>query len=407
MGGWDEQKDAAWSSADDKTRERDEARCGETGSVGAGDDRAWDDAETEDVEAACVDEARNGNAARDGRAAWDDAAWDDDAAWEDDAAWDGDEAASGDEAGGLMSWTVEPAEAGLRLDRYVTERAGAAGISRTQVQEWIRAGRVTVNGRTSKPNAKTAPGDVVELRLPPPEPAGTEPEPIPLDIVYEDADLIVVNKPRGMVVHPAAGHPRGTLVNALLYHCKDLSGIGGVTRPGIVHRIDRDTSGLLVAAKNDLAHASLAEQLKAHAVERRYVALCHGTVPHDRGTIDAPIGRDERDRKKFTVTSRGGKRAVTRFRVLERFREHTLVELELETGRTHQIRVHMRYIGHPLVGDPVYGKRGADSLGIAGQALHAGVLGFRHPRTGEWMTFRRPVPEDMARALERLRRAEG
>jgi len=334
--------------------------------------------------------------------------WDEnnDAAWspadaEADEAWDEEEESD------VMAWTVAPGEAGERLDRYVTERAGAAGASRTQIQEWIRAGRVTVNGRTAKPNAKTAPGDVIELRLPPPEPAGTEPEPIPLDVVYEDADVIVVNKPRGMVVHPAAGHPRGTLVNALLYQCRDLSGIGGVMRPGIVHRIDRDTSGLLVAAKNDLAHASLAEQLKAHAVERRYVALCHGDLPHDRGTIDAPIGRDERDRKKFAVTSRGGKRAVTRFRVLERFRNHTLVELELETGRTHQIRVHMKYIGHPLVGDPVYGKRGADPLGIIGQALHAGVLGFRHPRTGEWMSFRRPMPEDMVQALEQLRRVEG
>jgi len=300
-------------------------------------------------------------------------------------------------------WRVGAAEADERLDRHVTDRLNDAGISRTQVQEWIREGRVTVNGRTAKPNARTAEGDLIEVRLPEPEPLDVVPEPIPLDIVYEDADVIVINKPRGMVVHPAAGHVRGTVVNALLYHCRDLSGINGVMRPGIVHRIDKDTSGLLMAAKNDLAHVSLAEQLKAHTVVRRYVALCHGVLPHNRGTIEAPIGRDARERKMFTVTDKGGKHAVTHFTVLERFRGFTLVELRLETGRTHQIRVHMKHIGHPLVGDPVYGPRSGQTLGLRGQALHAGVLGFRHPRTGELMTFSRPMPEDMERAVRGLR----
>jgi 23S rRNA pseudouridine1911/1915/1917 synthase len=308
-----------------------------------------------------------------------------------------------DEEDRVLAWTVEESEAGRRLDRHATDRIGDPAVSRTQVQEWIRQGLVTVNGRPARPNDKVAAGDAVAVKMPEPEPLQAEPEAIPLDIVFEDRDVIVINKPRGMVVHPAAGHAHGTVVNALLHHCRDLSGINGVMRPGIVHRIDKDTSGLLMAAKNDLAHASLAEQLKAHTVVRRYTALVHGELPHDRGTIDAPIGRDPKDRKLFAVTERGGKRAVTHFDVLERFAGYTYVRLQLETGRTHQIRVHMKYIGHPLVGDPVYGGRGRRALGMAGQALHAGVLGFVHPRTGQALEFSAPIPPDMEAALHALR----
>jgi len=312
-----------------------------------------------------------------------------------------------DEDDRVLEWTVTAEQADMRLDKHVAEALAQAmpeeGVSRSQVQEWIRAGYVTLNNSAAKPNAKLAAGDRVTVVVPEPESAEIVPENIPLDIVYEDSDVIVINKPRGMVVHPAAGHTSGTVVNALLYHCKDLSGINGVLRPGIVHRIDKDTSGLLMAAKNDHAHLSLAAQLKEHAVNRRYSAIVHGVIPHDKGIIDAPLGRDPHDRKLFTVTDKGGKRAVTHFFVAERFRDYTFVELKLETGRTHQIRVHMKYIGHPLVGDPVYGGKAAKALGMKGQALHAGVLGFRHPRTGEWLEFSAPLPEDMRRLLDILR----
>ncbi|WP_276356011.1 RluA family pseudouridine synthase [Cohnella caldifontis] len=302
------------------------------------------------------------------------------------------------------SWTVEDGQAGERADKHITDAMGDPAVSRSQVQEWIRGGLATVNGLAIKPNARVAAGDLVEVTIPEPEPVEIVPENIPLDIVYEDGDVIVMNKPRGMVVHPAAGHPSGTIVNALMYHCRDLSGINGVMRPGIVHRIDKDTSGLLMAAKNDLAHASLAAQLKEHSVTRRYQAIAYGIIPHDRGTIDAPLGRDPHDRKLYTVTEKGGKRAVTHFAVAERFPpDYTFVELRLETGRTHQIRVHMKYIGFPLVGDPVYGGRAGRTLGMSGQALHAGVLGFDHPRTGERLEFSAPLPEDMEHALAILR----
>jgi 23S rRNA pseudouridine1911/1915/1917 synthase len=293
-------------------------------------------------------------------------------------------------------------EAGERLDKAVTECLEEGFASRTQVQEWIKAGAVTVNGRPAKPNYKLSAGDEIAIDIPEPEAAVIGAEPIPLDVAYEDGDVIVINKPRGMVVHPAPGHYSGTVVNALMYHCKDLSGINGVLRPGIVHRIDKDTSGLLMAAKNDLAHASLAAQLKAHTVTRKYIALVHGNVPHDRGTVDAPIGRDPKDRKMFTVTDRGSKHAVTHFAVMERFGDYTLLELQLETGRTHQIRVHMKYIGHPLAGDPVYGR--SKTIGLGGQALHAAVLGFKHPRTGEHLQFEAPIPADMERELDILRK---
>ena len=301
---------------------------------------------------------------------------------------------------GPLEWDVPEEEAGERIDKTVTDRLGD-GFSRSQVQQWIRDGLVTVNGVAVKPNYKTAAGDWIAVRIPDPVELDVAPEPIPLDVVYEDRDVIVVNKPRGMVVHPAPGHLSGTLVNALLHHCRDLSGINGVLRPGIVHRIDKDTSGLLVAAKNDVAHAALAEQLKHHTVTRKYIAIVHGNVPHDRGTVDAPIGRDPQDRKLFTVIHKNGKRAVTHFTVTERFGDFTMLELRLETGRTHQIRVHMKFIGHPLVGDPLYGRNRRKLM--EGQALHAAVLGFTHPRSGTYMEFEAPLPEDMRALADFLR----
>ncbi|GGG10067.1 putative RNA pseudouridine synthase YlyB [Paenibacillus abyssi] len=300
-----------------------------------------------------------------------------------------------------MEWTVAEEFAGERLDKYVTESLEDGMASRTQVQDWIKNGQVIVNEKTVKPNYKVSEGDTVSVTIPEPESAEIVPEAIPLQVAYEDSDVIVINKPRGMVVHPALGHSSGTVVNALMFHCKDLSGINGMLRPGIVHRIDKDTSGLLMAAKNDLAHHSLAEQLKEHTVTRKYIALAHGNLPHDQGTIDAPIGRDPHDRKLFAVTGRNGKHAVTHFRVLERFGDYTLMELQLETGRTHQIRVHMKYIGHPLAGDPVYGR--SKTIALKGQALHAAVLGFEHPRTGEQLQFEAPLPEDMEQVLSALR----
>lgn len=272
--------------------------------------------------------------------------------------------------------------------------------SRSQVQQWIKDGFVTVNGKTVKANYKCSVGDEVVIALPEPEPLDVEPEEMDLDIYYEDADVLVVNKPRGMVVHPAPGHMRGTLVNGLLAHCKDLSGINGVLRPGIVHRIDKDTSGLLMVAKNDMAHESLVNQLVNKTVTRKYKAIVHGVIPHDYGTIDAPIGRDKHDRQSMAVVE-DGKEAVTHFRVLERFSNFTFIECQLETGRTHQIRVHMKYIGYPLAGDPKYGPK--KTLPIDGQALHAGVLGFTHPRTGEYLEFEAPLPPEFEQLLHMLR----
>nr|WP_246120418.1 RluA family pseudouridine synthase [Cohnella terricola] len=298
-----------------------------------------------------------------------------------------------------FEWRIEEDQAGERADKHIASMLADKSVSRSQVQEWIRIGAITVNGEPAKANAKLAAGALIRVALPEPEPLEASPENIPLDVVYEDGDVIVINKPRGMVVHPAAGHPSGTVVNALLYHCKDLSGINGVMRPGIVHRIDKDTSGLLMVAKNDLAHASLAEQLKEHSVTRKYRALVYGVMQHDKGTIDAPIGRANHDRKLYVVTDKNSKHAVTHFTVSERFDEYTLLDLRLETGRTHQIRVHMKYIGFPLVGDPVYGGKSGRTLGMSGQALHAEILGFKHPRTGEYLEFSAPIPEDMEHAI--------
>lgn len=303
----------------------------------------------------------------------------------------------------LMEWKVEDRYAKERVDKHIAEMMTDRSVSRSQVQEWIRIGAIMVNGLQVKPNSKLGAGDHIVVTFPEPEPLEAQPENIPLEIVYEDSDVVVINKPRGMVVHPAVGHPNGTVVNALLYHCKDLSGINGVMRPGIVHRIDKDTSGLLMVAKNDLAHASLAEQLKEHTVNRRYSALVYGVMQHDKGTIDAPIGRANHDRKLYVVTDKNSKHSITHFAVIERFEEYTLLELKLETGRTHQIRVHMKYIGFPLVGDPVYGGKSGRTLGMTGQALHAGVLGFDHPRTGEYMEFTAPIPEDIEHSLTILR----
>ncbi|MGG0718901.1 RluA family pseudouridine synthase [Robertmurraya massiliosenegalensis] len=272
--------------------------------------------------------------------------------------------------------------------------------SRTQVQAWIKEGHVLVNGKQIKTNYKSSLHDKIEIMIPDPEELDVIPEEMDLDIYYEDKDVIVVNKPKGMVVHPAPGHLTGTLVNGLMAHCKDLSGINGVLRPGIVHRIDKDTSGLLMVAKNDYAHEHLVNQLVEKTVTRKYRAVVHGNIPHDYGTINAPIARDPKERQSMTVVD-NGKHAVTHFQVLERFNDFTFVECQLETGRTHQIRVHMKYIGYPLAGDPKYGPR--KTIDFGGQALHAGVLGFVHPRSGEYSEFEAPLPQDFVELLDKLR----
>ena len=289
-------------------------------------------------------------------------------------------------------------EAGIRLDKAV---ADLTELSRQRANEAIKAGRILVNGKPVKAKYAVKVGDVISYEVPQEEVLDYQAEDIPLEIIYQDDDLAVVNKPQGMVVHPSAGHSSGTLVNALMYHIKDLSSINGVVRPGIVHRIDKDTSGLLMIAKNDQAHQALAEELKAQKSLRQYVALVHGNLPRDRGVIEAPIGRSDKDRKKQAVTAKG-KPALTRFQVLERFGDYTLVELQLETGRTHQIRVHMAYIGHPIAGDPTYGPR--KTLAGNGQSLHARTLGLTHPRTGELMTFEAELPEVFQETVAKLRR---
>ncbi|WP_409305352.1 RluA family pseudouridine synthase [Peribacillus sp. SCS-155] len=298
------------------------------------------------------------------------------------------------------SYTIEEAQKGERIDKALSTLNQE--WSRSQVQPWIKEGHVLVNGTPVKTNYKCSIGDKVEILIPELEVLDAMPEEMDLDIYYEDEDVLVVNKPRGMVVHPAPGHTTGTLVNGLMAHCKDLSGINGVMRPGIVHRIDKDTSGLLMVAKNDMAHENLVQQLVDKTVTRKYKAIVHGNIPHDFGTIDAPIGRDKKDRQSMTVTEENSKHAVTHFRVLERFKDFTFVECQLETGRTHQIRVHMKYIGYPLAGDPKYGPR--KTLEIDGQALHAGVLGFIHPRTKEYKEFEAPLPKVMEDLVDYLRK---
>ena len=299
---------------------------------------------------------------------------------------------------------ARPEDAGRRVDAILAEQL--VGQTRSGVQRLITAGAVMCNGGEVAKNHKVLPGEIFTVDVPEPEPDHAVAQEIPLDIVYEDADLIVINKPQGMVVHPAAGHSDGTLVNALLHHCgESLSGVGGVLRPGIVHRIDRDTSGLLVVAKNDDAHHGLAAQLADHTMYRVYNAVLVGTPNPETGTVNAPIGRDPRERKRMAVTSRGGKHAVTHYRVLERYLGYSLVECRLETGRTHQIRVHMASIGHPVAGDTVYGAR-RDPLGLEGQCLHARELSFLHPRTGERMTFQTELPDYFKTLLTRLDRTK-
>lgn len=336
---------------------------------------------------------------------------------------DGDD---GDERGPWqteITFDIEPFHAGERLDAFLASRRDL-GLSRSHLQRLIAEGLVTIDGEETKASYRLKPGDAVTVSVPFPEPLAAEPEAIPLDVVYEDADLIVINKPRGMVVHPAPGHAGGTLVNALLAHCETLSGIGGVCRPGIVHRLDKDTSGVMVVAKSDRAHQSLAEQIKARTATRRYLCLVHGDLAGDEGTIETRYGRDPVNRKRMAVLQEGGREAVTHYRVLERFGDFTLVECALRTGRTHQIRVHMEHLGHPVAGDPLYGPKRprrlrrsmARTMGLEevaaypaavgalqGQALHAHLLTFRHPGTGEGLEFRAPLPADMARAIDELR----
>ena len=298
-----------------------------------------------------------------------------------------------------MELKIDAVAAGLRLDKAV---ADLTELSRGLANEQIKNGQILVNGETKKAKYAVKEGDVISYEVPEPEVVEYVAEDLPLEIVYQDEDVAVVNKPQGMVVHPSAGHTSGTLVNALMYHIKDLSGINGVLRPGIVHRIDKDTSGLLMIAKNDQAHLSLADELKNKKSLRKYWAIVHGNLPNDRGVIEAPIGRSEKDRKKQAVTAKG-KPALTRFQVLERFGDYTLVELQLETGRTHQIRVHMAYIGHPVAGDEIYGPR--KTLKGHGQFLHARTLGFTHPRTGEVLEFTAEAPAIFLETLEKLRKA--
>ncbi|WP_282145028.1 RluA family pseudouridine synthase [Thomasclavelia cocleata] len=289
-------------------------------------------------------------------------------------------------------------EDNFRLDKIIA--LNMKDLSRTMIQEMINRGLVSVNGKITKASYKTKLNDQIEIMIEDNTELDIEPENIPLKIVYEDKDIIVVDKPTGMIVHPSPGIIKGTLVNALLYHCKDLSGINGVNRPGIVHRIDKETSGLLMIAKNDAAHRSLSNQLKTHSVTRRYVALVHGVIPHVQGKIDAPIGRNPNDRQSMTVTRTNSKNAVTNFTVIKRYKNMSMIECRLETGRTHQIRVHMSYIGYPVYGDPKYGRRKDDFS--YGQFLHAKKLGFIHPATQKYMEFESELPDYFKDKLNEL-----
>ena len=291
--------------------------------------------------------------------------------------------------------------AGERLDACLARMAD--GVTRSAAARAIAEGRVLVNGRAAGKSLKLSGGEQIEFTPEEPAPISAAPQDIPLDVVYEDGDVIVVNKPSGLVVHPAPGHPDGTLVNALLHHCgSSLSGVGGALRPGIVHRIDRDTSGLIIAAKNDMAHQSLAAQLADHTLARTYECIVTGNLREDSGTVDAPIARDSRDRKRMAVVS-GGRRAVTHWEVIARYPGYTHIRCQLETGRTHQIRVHMAYLGHPILGDTVYGAK-KPVPGLTGQCLHAVALQFLHPRTGEAVSLSCPLPEEFTAMLRRIDR---
>ncbi len=300
-----------------------------------------------------------------------------------------------------LELTVNESACGIRLDKAITVLTDE--LSRNSIQQLIENGNVLVNGKIARKSLTTSLNDVIEINIPDPKELSLEPENIPIDVVYEDEYLLVVNKPKGMVVHPAAGNFDGTLVNALLSHCGDsLSGINGVIRPGIVHRIDKDTSGLLVVAKTDVAHAGLAAQIKDHSFTREYRTVVVGNIKNDTGTIDAPIGRNPKDRKKQAVTDKNSKNAVTHFEVLERFNGFTYLKVHLETGRTHQIRVHMAYRGTPVAGDTVYGSS-KNTYGLEGQCLHAAKLGFVHPVTGEYIEFESDLPEYFKDFLRRIK----
>lgn len=290
-------------------------------------------------------------------------------------------------------------EAGMRADVALAQ---LLEITRSNMQKLLEEGRAVRGQKVIKSNYRVKAGEEILVDLPEPQPLDVQPEDIPLDIIYEDDDVVVVNKARGMVVHPAAGNYSGTLVNALLYHCSNLSGINGVIRPGIVHRLDKDTSGIMICAKNDVAHLSLSEQIQSKAAQRTYLAVVRGNVKNDSGIIETQIARDKNDRKKMAVVSEGGRQAITEYEVAERFGKYTVVKCRLKTGRTHQIRVHMEYLGYPLVGDPKYSPM-KTPFAINGQALHSLTLTFTHPRTGELMTFEAPLPEDMRKILTRLR----
>ena len=297
--------------------------------------------------------------------------------------------------------TTELCDEGLRLDRFLSEEL--EDHSRSFLQKLIKEGLVTVDGKPVKANYRLSAGQQVSVQVREPEEVNIEPQEMPLDILYEDGDVCIVNKPKGMVVHPAAGHYRDTLVNGIMYHCQDsLSGINGSLRPGLVHRIDKDTTGALIICKNDKAHSCIAEQLKEHSITRRYRAIIIGNLSEDEGTVDAPIGRHPTQRKKMAVNRNNGKRAVTHYRVLARFRGYTYIECRLETGRTHQIRVHMASIGHPLLGDTVYGPAKQAYPSLEGQTLHAMVIGFVHPTTGAYMEFEAPLPAYFAELLQKL-----
>lgn len=290
-------------------------------------------------------------------------------------------------------------EAGMRADVALAQ---LLEITRSNMQKLLEESRAVRGQKVIKSNYRVKVGDEILVNLPEPQPLDVQPEDIPLDIIYEDDDVVVVNKARGMVVHPAAGNYNGTLVNALLYHCKNLSGINGVIRPGIVHRLDKDTSGIMICAKNDSAHLSLSEQIQSKTAQRTYLAVVRGNVKNDSGIIETQIARDKNDRKKMAVVTEGGRQAITEYEVAERFGKYTVVKCRLKTGRTHQIRVHMEYLGYPLVGDPKYSPM-KTPFAINGQALHSLTLSFTHPRTGERLTFEAPLPEDMKKILTRLR----
>lgn len=299
-----------------------------------------------------------------------------------------------------MHFFIEEEQAGERIDKFLSE--ALPDLSRSYIQKLIKEEQVTVNQKIVKANYKLNTGDELKLEEPELKEPDIVPEDIPLDILYEDSDLLIVNKPKGMVVHPSAGHYSGTLVNALMHYCKDdLSGINGVMRPGIVHRIDMDTTGSLLVCKNDFTHNDIAEQLKVHSITRVYHAIVHGVVREDEGTIDAPIGRHPIDRKKMSINHKNGKEAVTHYKVLQRFHNYTHIECRLETGRTHQIRVHMASIGHPLLGDIVYGPAKAPAK-LQGQTLHAKIIGIKHPRTGGYLEVDAPLPEYFVNLLKKL-----